>query len=103
MTFAVTFAGPLQTYVHFPPTSGQVEEDRYFEFPECLEVIAEAFAWKLFEGILITLRRLLHLPLLLGHAERSRVSLTSEGNNERGSEQVHKQRQTLTCSCQKKC
>lgn len=53
------------TYVHFPPTPGQVEEERYFEFPECLEVLAEAFAWKLFEGILITLRCLLHLPLLL--------------------------------------
>lgn len=52
------------THVHFPSTSGQVEEERYFEFPERLEVLAEAFAWKLFEGILIALRRLLHLPLL---------------------------------------
>ena len=60
------------TYVCFPPTSGQVEEERYFEFPECLEVLAEAFAWKLFEGILITLRCLLHLPLLLDERNKSR-------------------------------
>jgi len=69
---------PLETHVHFPPTSGQVEEERYFEFPERLEVLAEAFAWKLFEGILITLRRLLHLPLLLDKQRRSLIILPSQ-------------------------
>lgn len=68
-------AAALTTYVHFPPTSGQVEEERYFEFPERLEVLAEAFAWKLFEGVLITLRRLLHLPLLSDRYKQSLVIL----------------------------
>ena len=61
---------PVGTHVHFPATSGQVEEERHFEFPEGLEVLAEALTGELLEGVLVALRRLLHLPLLLGtHGE----------------------------------
>lgn len=53
-----------RTHVHFPATSGQVEEERHFQLPEGLEVLAEAFAGELFQSVLVPLGRLLHLPFL---------------------------------------
>ena len=51
------------TYVHFPATSREVEEERHLQLPEGFQVLTKPFSRELLQGILVALGGFLYFTL----------------------------------------
>ena len=54
------------TYVHFPATSREVEEERHLQLPEGFQVLTKPFSRELLQGILVALGGFLYFTFLVG-------------------------------------
>lgn len=59
-------AGLRGTYVHFPATARQVEEEGHLQLPEGFQVLTKPFSGELLQGILVALGGFLHFTFLVG-------------------------------------
>lgn len=69
-----------ETYVHFPATPGEVEEERHLQLTEGFQVFSKPFPGELFQSILVALGSLFHFTFLIEgeHVKRHPwVELTS--------------------------
>lgn len=54
-----------QTYIHFPSTSGEVEEQRHLQLTEGFQVFSKPFPGELFQSVLVALGSLFHFTFLI--------------------------------------
>lgn len=54
------------TYIHFPSTPGEVEQQRYLQLTEGFQVLSKPFSGEFFQSILVALSSLLNFTFLLG-------------------------------------
>lgn len=53
------------TYVHFPSTSGEVEQERDLQLTERFQVFSKTFPGELFQSVLVALGSLFHFTFLI--------------------------------------